>query len=232
MNHAADTQTLVTAVAKRLPDALTNAERLWLIPPAACAAGLATAVTKTLPMRLVTAIAATVVVSVLAGIYPALLYATLALPLACMGAHGWLTLKSSSPWRPGIFAASILTYILAYAALTRQDMLFKFINTKPDPDLDTYLDLAQKASGWATAFREPLYVWLLQFIDRVGGDLNPIMLRLTGVAGGLAAVAAIFQMCRQHLNLVVAVIAALLYAGQEYILYTSVRGLREIGLSV
>ncbi len=227
VNHAADTQTLATAAAAGGPAATDAAQSLWLIPLAACVAGLLTAIVPGLRSRLIAAVAAVLSISLLALPGPQFLLPLVLVPVAIIGAHAFFSLKNSLPWRSGAFAASLLTLIIAYAAHGRQEVFFRMVNMTPDPDFGSYLTYAGTTTGWATLFREPFYIWVLQVADKLGGDLNPVMVRLTSVATGLAAVAAIFQLCRKHLNLTVAVIAATLYAGQKYMVYTSARGLRE-----
>ncbi len=224
--HAADVQTLAEATTTA-SSALENASKLWLTVPAACAAGLVTGLPTDVKFRFLAAAVGILLVTLLALMGPVFLYPLLAVPVAVIAAHVWLSVRRHNAWRPGLNAAGVLAVILTYSAYRRNEMFLLLVNTAPDPDVGSYLTLAKTATGWATTFREPFYVWVLQFAGLFAGEITPVMMRLTSAFTGLCAVASIFYMCRRHLNLAVAIIAASLYAGQEYPAYTAVRGLRE-----
>lgn len=227
LNHAADTQTLVTRLAAGDPDATSTAQWLYLLPPTACAAGLFTAYFTSIRNRLLAATGALIVPLLLAALSPAALLPLLLVAPALMVADFIAAGKSLQNIRQSFFHGTLLTFLLAYAAYTRQELLYQVINNPTDPDFAGYLQYAQESTGYATMFREPFFIWILQVVGFLGGEITPIMQRLTSVAMGVGAVASIFYLCLRHLNVIVAVIAAGLYAGQEYLVYTATRGLRE-----
>lgn len=227
VNHAADTQTLVTAAASGEPHALAHAHWLWLTPAAAAAAGIATGIPQKLRTRILTALVSFSVVTMLALAGPQFLLPLLLIPILIIAGHLSAFVRHSPSGRVPGLTASILTLIIAIAAYARQEALLAMINTVPDPDFQSYLIYAQTTRGWSTQLREPLYIWILQLTDKLGGTLDPVMVRLTSVATGLAATAALFQLCRRHLNLTVAIIAALFYSLAPYLTFTSGRGLRD-----
>ncbi len=227
LNHAADTQTLVTELSQGNQESTSAAQWLWLIPPAACAAGLFTAYFRTWRTRLLAAVGISLILLCLAMLGPVALLPALLIPPALMVADFLAAGKSFQQIRPVFFYGTLLSFILAYAAYKRQEMLFLMVNQPTDPDFSGYLQYAKESTGYATMFREPLFIWILQLAGFLGGEINPVMQRLTSVAMGIGAVASIFYLCLRHLNIIVAVIASALYAGQEYLVYTATRGLRE-----
>lgn len=227
LNHAADTQTIVTRLAAGDPDATSTAQWLYLVPPAACVAGLFTAYFTSMRNRLLAATGALIIPPLLAVLSLAALLPLLLVPPGLMVADFLAVDKSFQSIRKTFFHGTLLTVLLAYAAYTRQELLYQVINSPTDPDFAGYLQYAQESTGYATMFREPFFIWILQIAGFLGGEITPIMQRLTSVAMGIGAVASIFYLCLRHLNIIVAVIAAGLYAGQEYLVYTATRGLRE-----
>lgn len=200
---------------------------LFMVAPAALAAGLAAQWQLTLTRRLAAGAAALLVTCGLAAAGPSILTVLMLIPIGLLGWCTFSSIKTRTLFRSDLIAGSLLCFIIAYAASQRQEMLFKLINTQPDPDFFGYLQFAQQNSGYNTKYREPFYVWFIQLLGLFGGTIDQTLLRLASALSALGAVAATYGFARKHLNLATAVIAASLYAGASFMIYTSARGLRE-----
>ena len=232
---------------------------LWLIVPAAGIAGLAVAALpygadgaaarpgSRVGPRITVALAALLSAAVFAVLPPACLLLTLALPAVSAYASTQAARRREAHGAPpapfSLLPALLLVAVVSLAAAVRYDatafrgLLHNDLPTSLvlglplplDPDVANFLEIARDSTGYRTAQREPLYIWLLQAAHLVagGGGWVPALARLTGIATSLLGVGLLFGFARALVGLPGATLAAALYAWAPFLAACAVRGLRE-----
>ncbi|NLD61893.1 hypothetical protein GX645_05510 [Candidatus Sumerlaeota bacterium] len=95
-----------------------------------------------------------------------------------------------------------------------------------DPDAIGYWSIAQRCSYFATEKREPLYIWMVKFVQLFPLSQDVAMRSLSVLAGMICTVLIIYASWRWF-GLLAAWIAGITYALSPAMVFTAVRGLRE-----
>lgn len=205
--------------AATLPD-----QSLWLIGPAAAAVWLAFQLFTDRRRSLIAGAATALFLCAMGAALPALWLSAL-VPAAAVVIFVRERRNGLNRWE--LIAGGALVFVIGYASYARFQFLLGYLQRELDPDAVTYLAIAAKAHGYGTESREPLFIWLLQFMHLVTGSDTPSTLRVSSLAVSLCTVAAVFCFTRRYIGNIAAVTAAALYAQRRTLVFTGIRGLRE-----
>lgn len=221
----------------QLPNA--DATPLWLIVPAACAAGMTPPLFQRLLNKLWASICAIGLVLLLGSIsisllwLPVLIYpcvfAILRASSVLMRPTGYqIPMKFTLPIMPSALpCATALIVVFAFAAYYRWHALLAALPAPLEPDAVTYLNLARISSGFATDHRESLFIWLVQFLGFCTGGYSETGMRLFSVCFSFVTLTVLFMFACRHIGLSAAFLAGWIYAVSPAFDLLSVRGLRE-----
>lgn len=149
--------------------------------------------------------------------------------LVLLGLLGWRQL--ADPLCPDKWARMVgfaLAGVLAWGLSRRLVALAQTLPFKLDPDALGYMDLANRlASPFETQAREPLWIWVVKLWLGMAGWTGPAM-RLLTVGWSMLVIWLAYRLFRDYTGRpALGVIVAWLLADHDYLIQSSVRGLRE-----
>lgn len=200
---------------------------LWLIVPASFSVGLGAAFFSDAKRRLGAGLGGVLVAVLLCAMDVVLLWLSVLVPVGILLLAGWKTLRQEAKFDNGLVAAAFFSLVVVFALQMRSVLLVATLPTPLDPDAIMFLKLAETKSGFNTASREPLFLWMLQLMRLVSGSYSPTNLRIFSLLVSLATLGCLFAFTRRYIGLLGALTASMLYACNVPLAYTAIRGLRE-----
>lgn len=147
-----------------------------------------------------------------------------------LGLLGWRLQigRGSSAQQEAKWVGFALSGVLAWGAHSRLTEVAQRTSGPLDPDAITYLELAQRMSSlYDTDSREPLWIWMIRGWSWFVGD-SALHLRLFTLLMSLLVIVIAYKFFRDYTGVpLIGVAVAGLLAVNPYLIYSSVRGLRE-----
>jgi hypothetical protein len=149
--------------------------------------------------------------------------------LAPIAGLAWLSYRAfQGDHRSAALNVTLLTLCLMLATYVRCLFMAVYLPKELDPDSINYLRIAKDDWGWATEFREPGFIWVIQLMRALflGTYENPYA-RMYGLFLSYFTIAAVFEVARRLFGLVPAVVTAAFMAVTHEFSFDAVRLLRD-----